>query len=44
MALYELAPKAIFNRIDVAFDSANATYCDLKFGDYSAAVAELIRP
>lgn len=32
------------SRIDVAYDQGLVHYYDRKFGDYRAAVAELIRP
>ena len=44
MAPNMIASATMYCRMDVAFDTGLDHYCDRKFGDYAAAVAELIRP
>ena len=44
MAPNMIALAAAYSRFDVAWDTGLYNYYDQKFGDYSAAVAELIRP
>ena len=44
MAPNMIALAAAYSRLDVAWDTGLYNYYDQKFGDYAAAVAELIRP
>ena len=43
MAPNMIALAAAYSRFDVAWDTGLYNYYDQKFGDYAAAVAELIR-
>ncbi|WP_267889648.1 hypothetical protein [Henriciella litoralis] len=44
MTRNEFASAINYKRMDVAYDNGLYNYYDRKFGDYAAAVAELIRP